>query len=113
MVKAVLAVGGRADVSSSVEINVAAVPPPPSQVPPAFAIPGMMGTAGASSDSATGAPTPKPAEPPPTNCPKCGAPFAITQEDIFITCKYCGNSIILETNEQLRKHRTLENHLFT
>ena len=115
VIKAILAVGGRPDIDFSVEINVASAPSP-SQAPSAPPISATMGATGATLGSTIGIPIPPPpksAEPPPTNCPKCGAPLTITQEDIFLTCKYCGNSIILGTNEQLRKHSMLENHMFT
>jgi len=44
----------------------------------------------------------------PTNCPKCGAPFKITQEDIFVTCKYCLYSFTIASRQKLGKHSMLE-----
>jgi DNA-directed RNA polymerase subunit RPC12/RpoP len=108
-VKAVLAVGGRPDLSYTAEINVAAMPPPP----PAVSSSSVAGVTGSIQQGPLTPPTSsKPAELPPTNCQKCGAPFTLTQEDFFITCTYCGNSIIIGTQEQLRKHSMIENHLF-
>jgi DNA-directed RNA polymerase subunit RPC12/RpoP len=54
----------------------------------------------------------KPAEPPPTNCSRCGAPFNITQEDIVITCRYCGFTLTVATREEIKRHSMLENRLF-
>jgi hypothetical protein len=31
------------------------------------------------------------------------APITITQEDLFFTCKYCGNSITLGSRSQIKK----------
>ncbi|NWG10773.1 hypothetical protein HXY33_03350 [Candidatus Bathyarchaeota archaeon] len=58
------------------------------------------------------APVQKPAEPPPTNCSRCGAPFSISQEDIAITCRYCGFTVTIATREEIKKHSMLENRLF-
>lgn len=59
-------------------------------------------------------PTPaqKPAQPPPTNCSNCGAPFTVTQEDLVVTCRYCGFTMTVATREEIKKHSMLENHLF-
>jgi DNA-directed RNA polymerase subunit RPC12/RpoP len=54
----------------------------------------------------------KPAEPPPTNCSRCGAPFSVTQEDLVVTCRYCGFTMTVATREEIKKHSMLENHLF-
>jgi len=57
--------------------------------------------------------TPKPAQPPPTNCTKCGAPLTVTQEDLIVTCRYCGFTITVATREEIKKHSMLENRLLT
>ncbi|NWF86270.1 hypothetical protein HXY32_00405 [Candidatus Bathyarchaeota archaeon] len=59
-------------------------------------------------------PTPvqKSAEPPPTNCSRCGAPFNVTQEDLVVTCRYCGFTLTVATREEIKKHSMLENRLF-
>jgi DNA-directed RNA polymerase subunit RPC12/RpoP len=56
---------------------------------------------------------PKPAQPPPTNCSNCGAPFNVTQEDLVITCRYCGFTMTAATREEIKRHSMLENRLFT
>jgi len=58
------------------------------------------------------APAPKPMQPPPTNCSNCGAPFNVTQEDLIITCRYCGFTVTVATREEIKKHSMLENRLF-
>jgi hypothetical protein len=57
-------------------------------------------------------PSPKPVQPPPTNCSRCGAPFSVTQEDLIITCRYCGFTMTVASGEEIKKHSMLENHLF-
>jgi DNA-directed RNA polymerase subunit RPC12/RpoP len=57
-------------------------------------------------------PAPKPVQPPPTNCSNCGAPFTITQEDLVVTCRYCGFTMTVATREVIKKHSMLENRLF-
>jgi DNA-directed RNA polymerase subunit RPC12/RpoP len=57
-------------------------------------------------------PAPKPAQPPPTNCTNCGAPLTVTQEDLIITCRYCGFTMAVATREEIKRHSMLENRLF-
>jgi DNA-directed RNA polymerase subunit RPC12/RpoP len=58
-------------------------------------------------------PTPKPAQPPPTNCSNCGAPLNLTQEDLVVTCRYCGFTMTVATREEIKKHSMLENRLLS
>lgn len=113
--KAVIAVAGRPDIGTAARINVV-LPAPPAKAAIPAGTPG-----GAAEGSATGAElgatsvakTLGTDAPLPTECPKCGAPIRITQEDIFYTCKYCGNSIPLSTRDRIKKHSMLVNRLFT
>jgi DNA-directed RNA polymerase subunit RPC12/RpoP len=57
-------------------------------------------------------PAPKPLQPPPTNCSNCGAPLNVTQEDLVVTCRYCGFTMTVATREEIKKHSMLENRLF-
>jgi len=57
-------------------------------------------------------PAQKPAQPPPTNCSNCGAPLSVTQEDLIITCRYCGFTMAVATREEIKRHSMLENRLF-
>lgn len=115
VVKAVVAVAGRPDIVTAARISVVASAPPPKPAIPS----GMAGAAagGLAADTKSGAVSGAKSEeadaPLPTECPKCGAPIRITQEDIFYTCKYCGNSIALSTRDQIKKHSMLVNRLFT
>ena len=57
-------------------------------------------------------PAPKPVQPPPTNCSNCGAPLNLTQEDLVVTCRYCGFTMTVATREEIKRHSMLENRLF-
>ena len=57
-------------------------------------------------------PVQKPAQPPPTNCTNCGAPLSVTQEDLVVTCRYCGFTMTVATREEIKRHSMLENRLF-
>jgi len=63
--------------------------------------------------------TPQVAPPPPparmmiTSCTRCSAPISPSQEDLIITCRYCGYTISLATQEEIKKHSMLENRLFS
>ncbi|UCE96451.1 MAG: hypothetical protein JSV51_02265 [Candidatus Bathyarchaeota archaeon] len=48
-----------------------------------------------------------------TSCTKCGAPLKVTQEDLIVTCRYCGFTISTGTSEEIKMHSMLENHLLT
>lgn len=52
-------------------------------------------------------------QPPPSSCGKCGAPLSVTQEDLIITCRYCGFTLAVASGEEIRRHSMLENHLFS
>jgi len=54
-----------------------------------------------------------PRRPPPSKCGKCSAPLSVTQEDLIITCRYCGFTMAVASGEEIRRHSMLENHLFT
>jgi len=51
------------------------------------------------------------AMPRPTSCDRCSAPLSVSQEDVIITCKYCGFTMTLATLEEIKKHSMLENYL--
>jgi len=91
----------------------AAVPPTPVTAPPVA--PAMPPTPQAMPATPL-APIPqveKPIQPPPTNCTRCGAPLSVTQEDLIITCRYCGFTITVASREEIKRHSMLENRLFT
>jgi DNA-directed RNA polymerase subunit RPC12/RpoP len=90
----------------------AAAPPP--AVPPAYPAALAAPTAYTMPTQVTPQfppPAPKPALPPPTNCSRCGAPFSLTQEDMIITCRYCGFTMAIASREEIKKHSMLENRL--
>jgi DNA-directed RNA polymerase subunit RPC12/RpoP len=111
MVRAVIAVAGRPDIDAMKEFQVLLKAEGPGTG-------GATAVAAAGSGAASGPVTAPEAsqaqkeEVLPTNCPKCGAPLTITQEDIFITCKYCGYSVAITSRQRLEKHSLLESRLF-
>jgi len=115
--KAVLAVGGRPDLEAKRDIYVL-IPAPTPQMP-ATAIPTPVAAPIPSPVPATPtmespvAPLPAPSKEMITSCTRCGAPVSPSQEDLIITCRYCGFTISLATQEEIKTHSMLENHLFT
>jgi len=101
-VRAVVAVEGRPDLESRIDLSVSMPPPPPGEL---NSLQGKV----VNGDVDGGAST----KPMPTECPKCGAPITMTQEDLFFTCKYCGNSIAIGSGVQIKKHSMILNRLFT
>ena len=118
LMKAVLAVGGRPDVETRKDICVST--PTPIQAASATVV-----TAAAVAPTVQGGQTIEiptayveiTATPPPrqviTSCPRCGASINPSQEDLIVTCRYCGFTISLATQEEIKTHSILENHLFT
>ncbi len=49
----------------------------------------------------------------PTSCSRCSAPLSVTQEDLIVTCRYCGFTITVGTREEVKRHSMLENRLLT
>lgn len=56
-------------------------------------------------------PTPATTASLPTSCTRCGAPLIVSREDVIITCRYCGNTIIVATQEEVKRHGMLENRI--
>jgi DNA-directed RNA polymerase subunit RPC12/RpoP len=55
--------------------------------------------------------TEKPQQPLPTSCSRCGAPLSVTQEDLIVTCRYCGFTITVAGRDEVKRHSMLENRL--
>lgn len=113
--KGVVAVGGRPDVEVRRTIQVSI---PMQQTPPLTTPTGIPGapipTTNPVTDSVpTIAPRPQVPKQLPTSCTRCSAPLSPSQEDLIITCRYCGFTISLATSEEIKSHSMLENHLFT
>jgi hypothetical protein len=47
-----------------------------------------------------------------TSCPKCGASISPSQEDLIVTCRYCGFTVSLAGWDEIKAHSMLENHLY-
>jgi len=120
MVKAIVAVAGRPDINVMKEFQVLPAKAEGLSAGGAAAAAAVTAGSAAASGAATAAALASaPAavqvqkeEALPTNCPKCGAPLTVTQEDIFITCRYCGYSIAITSRQRLEKHSLLESRLF-
>jgi len=120
ILKTVLAVGGRPDVETKRDIYVSIPSAAPPQTPssPALAIAAPVAPTAPAAQSAQAmelpvVPTPAPPREVITSCTRCGAPVSPNQEDLIITCRYCGFTISLATQEEIKTHSMLENHLFT
>ena len=118
-IKGIIAVGGRPDVETkrSIQVSIpsapatAQAPTPPASLPALAAAPAV--TAPTIDETPIAAPQLAAPKEIPTSCTRCGAPFSPSQEDLIITCRYCGFTISLGTQEEIKTHSMLENHLFT
>lgn len=108
VIKATLAVAGRPDIEVVREFQV--IPPKTEGLDSGGVAAASAVAAGAA--AAAGATKPSKEETIPTNCPKCGAPFTVSQEDVFITCRYCGYSLTIASRQRLGKHSMLETRFF-
>ena len=116
--KGVVAVSGRPDVETKKDINVA-IPSQPTastmpSAPTQFVAP-MPSIATPVEQMTESAHVPAPAPPREmiTSCTRCGAPLSPSQEDLIITCRYCGFTISVASQEEIKTHSMLENHLLT
>jgi len=116
ILKGVVSVGGRPDVEVRRTLQVSlptATPQPAMPVQPAQpqSIPAPMPVIPAP----TAQPQPKPTAPREviTSCTKCSAPVNPSQEDLIVTCRYCGYTISIATQDEIKQHSMLENHLLT
>jgi DNA-directed RNA polymerase subunit RPC12/RpoP len=116
VLKAVLAVGGRPDVDIQRDICVSIPPPLTSTV-----VATTVSTVAAASNNQISHTAEIPVvtiqqpEPPKemiTCCPKCGASINPSQEDLIVTCRYCGFTVSLASRDEIKAHSMLENHLY-
>jgi DNA-directed RNA polymerase subunit RPC12/RpoP len=117
--KAIVSIGGRPDVEARRALNVylpSAAPQAPGIVPPVPFQPGSVPV------QPTPAPMPAAVQPqsrpaPPreviTSCTRCSAPLSPSQEDLIVTCRYCGYTISVATQDEIKQHSMLENRLLT
>lgn len=114
--KAVIAVGGRPDVDTKSEIGVS-VPAPQtsvvSQTTVVTATSVIQGQGTQTVEIPVISAQPEPPNEMITCCPKCGASINPNQEDLIITCRYCGFTVTLASRDEIKAHSMLENHLFT
>lgn len=115
--KGIVSVGGRPDIETKRDLTVslpAAVVP---AVPAAAVVPSVHQPAPLVAPAPVPVlmpqPTPAPARIMINNCTRCGAPISPSQEDLIVTCRYCGFTISLATQAEIKTHSMLENRLFT
>lgn len=116
--KGIVAVGGRPDVETKRPIQVTIQPQQTPTMPQSSPIPApAMPTGPAAPTMEQMEPAAINTSPPkkeiPTSCTRCGAPTNPSQEDLIVTCRYCGFTIAVATSEEIKTHSMLENHLFT
>jgi hypothetical protein len=115
--KAVVAIGGRPDVDTkkNLYVSIPSAPAAPQSIPLAapVAVPAAVPTP--SMVQPVQAQMPQPVRPREliTSCTRCSAPINPSQEDLIVTCRYCGFTISMATAEEIKQHSMLENHLFT
>lgn len=110
-VRATVAVAGRPDLEATREIRVSLPKPKAQEIAGVAAVSSSPDAAPSAVQAPAGKAAPS-GEQVPTNCPRCGAPFTVTQEDIFITCRYCGYSLTIASRQRLGKHSMIETRLF-
>lgn len=113
--KAVVGVGGRPDVDTHRAINVSILPPQVSVATQATVATATIATIGQGSQTIevpTVSSQPAPPQEMITSCPKCGAAINPSQEDLIVTCRYCGYTVALASRDEIKVHSMLENHLF-
>jgi len=110
--KGVVAVGGRPDVEAKkdIQVSIAAAPAQPIPVAPTQPVPTVPSVAQIAPPVA---PKAMPTRAMITSCTRCSAPISPSQEDLIVTCRYCGYTISLATQEEIKKHSMLENRLFS
>jgi DNA-directed RNA polymerase subunit RPC12/RpoP len=115
--KGIVAVGGRPDVETKRSIQVstpsAPTPPPPIAAPVSASMPGVAAVPAMAEPVQMQAPQPAQPREMITSCTRCSAPINPSQEDLIVTCRYCGFTISMATAEEIKQHSMLENHLFT
>jgi len=116
VLKAVVSIGGRPDVEArrALQVSLQSVAPQPAIAaqsvqpqPIPVAMPVMP------VPIAQPQPQPMPKREVPTSCTKCGAPVNPSQEDLIITCRYCGYTTSVATQDEIKQHSMLENRLLT
>ncbi len=48
-----------------------------------------------------------------TSCPRCSAPINPSQENLVVTCRYCGFTVAMAGRDEIKSNSMLENHLYT
>ncbi len=114
IIKGVVSVGGRPDVDTKRNLQVlipSAAPAPPPQPSVPSASPPTAAPVAALQQVTV--PKPTVSREMITSCTRCSAPLNPSQEDLIITCRYCGFTISMATQEEIKIHSMLENHLYT
>jgi DNA-directed RNA polymerase subunit RPC12/RpoP len=113
--KGVVSVGGRPDVDTQREINVSIPTVQASattQTTAATVATVAVGQGTQTVEIPTGSSQPESTMEMITSCPTCGAAINPSQEDLIVTCRYCGYTVTLASRDEIEVHSMLENHLF-
>ena len=114
--KAVVAVGGRPDVETRRDICLSTPAPVASAAAQATAATAVAAAGGIGSQTlempVVTVQQQEPSKEMITSCPKCGASISPSQEDLIVTCRYCGFTVSLAGWDEIKAHSMLENHLY-
>ena len=113
--KAVLAVGGRPDVDTAREICVVIPPPQSSTAMWGSNVVATSGSQGVQVTETIPVVTHMPTQVNEviTSCSQCGAPINPSQEDLIVTCRYCGFSVKCADSQEIKCHSMIENNFHT
>jgi len=116
--KGVVSIGGRPDVETRRILKVSLPSATAQQTPPNLPIQAQPGLASAQPTlmpalvpQLQAPPKPTPPREMITSCTRCSAPISPSQEDLIITCRYCGYTISMATQSEIKNHSMLENRL--
>ncbi len=113
--KAVVSIGGRPDVDTRQEITVSIPAPQPTTATQATVVTANVATVGQGTQTVempTVSSQPEPPREMITSCTRCGAAINPNQEDLIVTCRYCGYTVTVASRDEIKVHSMLENHLF-
>jgi len=112
--KGIVSIGGRPDVEAKRVIFITLPSASPQPTAPVPAVPPQSSVAFVQQvPVAAPVPQPAPAREIITSCTRCSAPITPSQEDLIVTCRYCGYTVSVATQDEIKRHSMLENRLVT
>lgn len=111
--KGIVSIGGRPDVEAKrvIFITLPSATPQPATPPQLSVAPVQQAPITAPVPAPQ--PRPAPAREMITSCTRCSAPLSPSQEDLIITCRYCGYTVSMATQDEIKRHSMLENRMLT